>query len=114
MDGWDALSDEVKKQLLISAFWWIYNYPGVNIPKNSTNEKVKMAQIELAWWIYNYWAEYEKRQALIAGGVKKFTLSKWTEELNGQDLPLNILNILDDALENLGGYFPTVKRELEN
>ena len=113
-DAWSALSNTIKEQCLITAFWWIYAYPGVNIPKTSTDEKVKNAQIELAWWIYNYYTEFEKRGALIASGVEDFTLSKWKEKLGEQDLPYFIKNMLDDALENLGGYFPTFDRDLEN
>jgi hypothetical protein len=113
-DAWSSLSDSTKEKTLISAFWWIFNYPGVSIPKTSTAEKVKNAQIELAWWMYNYGLEYEKREALIAGGVTEFRLSKWMEKLSEQDLPKRILNILDDELVNLGGYFPTFDRDLEN
>jgi hypothetical protein len=113
-DGWAPLGNTLKEQLLISAFRWIFNYPGATIPKTSTNEKVKSAQIELAWWIKNYWAEYEKRQSLIAGGVTDFELSKWMEKLGTQDLPQNILNILIGVLTDLGGVFPTFERTLEN
>lgn len=110
---WATLSEVTRLQCLISAFRWIYNYPDVNIPKTSTDEKVKAAQIELAWWIYNYWTEYRDRQSLIAGGVTKFRLSKWSEDLNGQDLPQNIKDILSDLLENTGGVFPTFTREIQ-
>ena len=113
-DAWAGLSNNLKAQCLITAFWWIYNYPFFNIPKSSTDENVKNAQIELAWWIYLYYKGFEKRGALIAGGVTDFTLSKWKEKLDEQEMPQIILNILDDELVNKGGYFPTVSRELEN
>lgn len=111
---WAPLTNTQKSQLLITAFWWIYNYSGVNIPKSSTNEKVKNAQIELAWWIYEYYQEYRKREALISSGVKSFSLPEWSETLGKQDLPQNILDILGDELVNSGGYFPKFERELDN
>ena len=110
--AWSPLPNTTKEQLLITAFRWIFYYSGVSIPASSTDSAVKAAQIELAWWIYNYWSEYEKRQALIAGGVKEFTLSKWREKLSKQDIPQNILNML--PLVNTGGYFQTMTRELDN
>jgi len=113
-DAWAGLSATIKAQCIITAFWWIFNYPFVNIPKSSTNESVKNAQIELAWWIYNYYKSYEKRGALIASGVKEFDLSKWSEKLHEQDLPQVVLNLLDGELIGKGGYFPTVSRELDS
>lgn len=113
-DDWSTLSDSTKEQCLITAFWLIYTWPEVSIPKNSTDEKVKIAQIELAWWLYNHYSEWRERGALIAGGVKSFAISKWRETLNKQSLPLEVQNLLDDSLLNAGGYFPTFERELEN
>jgi hypothetical protein len=113
-DAWSSLTLVVKEKCLITAFRWIYNYPDVEIAKTSTDEKVKNAQIELAWWIYNHYEEYKKRQSLIAGGVKSFSLSRWSETLDKQDLPQSIKNILSDVLVNTGGVFPKFTREIEN
>lgn len=112
-EEWSALSDNTKTKCLVTAFWWIYTYPGVNIPKSSTNERVKVAQIELAWWIYQYYEEFDKREALISSGVTRFTLSKWSENLGKADLPEFIKDLLP-VLEDLGGVFPTFNRDLEN
>ena len=113
-DAWATLSTTIKSQCLITAFWWIYNYPSFNIPKSSTSENVKNAQIELAWWTYQYYTSYEKRGALISSGVTDFTLSKWKEELGTQDIPQIVLDILDDEIIGKGGYFPTVSRGLSS
>jgi hypothetical protein len=113
-DEWSALSNTDKEKCLITAFWWIYAYPGVSILKTSTDEKVKIAQIVLAWFIYQYYVEYKKRESLISSGVKSFSLSRWSETLEKQELPQEVLALLDDALVNLGGYFPTFTRKLEN
>ena len=113
-DGWSALSNNVKEQCLVTAFWWLYTYPGLNVPKTSTNEKIKTAQIELAWWVYNNYPEFEKRGVLIASGVEDFTLSKWKEKLGKQDLPYFILNLIFELLTDTGGFFPTFNRDLEN
>ena len=110
---WTPLSNDIKEQCLVTAFWWIYTYPGVNIPKTSTNERVKVAQIKLAWWIYQNYDEFKKREALISSGVTRFTLSKWSENLGKVDLPEFIKDLLP-ILEDLGGVFPTFNRDLEN
>lgn len=112
-NDWSNLTEVQKKQLLITAFWLIYTYPEISIEKSSTEEKVKIAQIKLAEWLYNYYDEWKERGALIAGGVKSFSLSKWREVFNRQSLPFEVLNLLDDSLLNSGGYFPLVERELE-
>jgi hypothetical protein len=108
--AWFALTIPERETLLITAFRWLVSE---GVPKTSTSEGVKWGQIELAWWINNYFDEYEARQALIAGGVKKFKASKWEEELSQVGLPQNVKNLVSDDM-NLGGYFPTYSRQLEN
>jgi len=111
-DGWVTLTSKQKEQVLITAFWWIYNYPSFSIAKTSTNEKVKNAQIELAWWTFNYYQEFRDREALISSGVNSFALSKWSESLGSQDLPKSILDMLSDFSIYDGGFFPEVERIL--
>lgn len=108
--GWSALPDATKEQLLVTAFRWLVS---LGIAKTSTDENIKWAQIELAWWSYNYLSEYEDRGALLASGVTKFQLSKWEEELSSQGLPTIVKDLIADAI-NVGGFFPTMSRELEN
>ncbi len=111
---WAALSDDQKKQLLITAFRWIFYTSRFDIPASSTQENVKVAQMELAWWIYNYFDENEDRRALYDQGVRDFKLSKWEEELDKAGFPSSIEDILADELINIGGVFPTVSRNFNN
>jgi len=113
-DAWATLSNNVRTQCLITAYRWLFYHPNLNIPASSTADVVKSAQIELAWWIYNYYAGYEKRGSLIASGVTEFDLSEWGEKLTAQDLPKVVKDILGDELTGLGGYFPTMSRELSD
>jgi hypothetical protein len=108
--GWLSLSITIRKQLLISAYTWLVSE---GLSKTSTAELVQWAQMELAWWIYNYISEYEDREALIAGGVREFALSKWREKLEENGLPKRIFKLIADDI-NYGGYFPDYNRELEN
>lgn len=113
--NWSGIStDDDKKKCLITAFWLIYTWPEVSIPKNSTDENVKIAQMRLADWVYSNYSEWKDRASLIAGGVKNFALSKWRESLDKSSLPIEVQNLLDDSMLNAGGYFPTFSRELEN
>ena len=80
---WSALTDAIKQDLLITAFRAIYFSGDYNIPKTSTNEFVKNAQIETAWYLYNFNTEIEKRSALQEQGVLSFSLSKFSETYKG-------------------------------
>lgn len=113
-DAWGSLSNDIKSQCLITAYRWLFYNPNLNIPASSTSSVVKAAQIELAWWIYNYYSGWEKRGSLIASGVSEFDLSQWSEKLTKQDLPQVVKDILGDEFTGLGGYFPTVNRDLDN
>jgi hypothetical protein len=108
--AWAGLSDDAKKQCLITAFRWIFYSPIFNIPASSTDDKVKKAQMELAWYVYGNFTSHQKRAALIAQGVTEFQLSKWEEKLSKGGMPQEILDILADEIINLGGVFPTVTR----
>lgn len=110
--AWASLTTQIKEQLLITSFRWIYSNPNFNIPKTSTDELVKNGQIELAWWVYNYIDEYEKRGALIDSGVTEFLLPEWEEKLSKQQFPKFIEDILSDSLTGTGGYFFEVQRDL--
>jgi hypothetical protein len=109
-DSWNTFTSETRESLLVTAFRWIVS---LGVSTTSTATKVKWAQIELAWWIYNYLSEYEDREALIAGGVTQFRLSKWMEKLSEAGFPKRIEDLLAEDM-GLGGYFPDWNRELEN
>ena len=108
--GWAGLTNTEKEQLLITAHNWIQAQREFDINEDSTNTKVKKAQLELAWFIYNYFEETEKRRALYAQGVRDFKLSKWEETLEEGGFPTFILDMLSDEITGLGGYFPTITR----
>ena len=42
-----------------------------------------------------------------------FSISKWKEKLVKPEIPIIVDELLDDFKVGLGGYFPTVTRELE-
>lgn len=108
--AWAPLSDTIKKQLLITAYRWIVGTPELVLPAVAT-DAMKNAQIELAWWVYKFWTGYDKRDGLIASGVKSFRISKFSENFTKQDLPKFIKDLLADSLS--GEYFPVVERELD-
>jgi hypothetical protein len=114
-NNWDSItSDDDKKKCLITAFWLIYTWPDYSIPKTSTEENVKYAQIKLADWIYSNYSDWKEHGAMIAAGIKSFALPKWRETLIDQGLPFEVQSLLNDSLINSGGYFATFERELEN
>jgi hypothetical protein len=111
-NNWDSISsDDDKKKCLITAFWWLFNSSNFTIPKSSTNENVKNAQMLLADWIYGYYEEWKDRNALIAGGVKSFTLSKWREVLEKATIPNDIQDMLNSF--KTGENFFTVTRDVD-
>ena len=97
---WFALPDtanpgiESKEVYLISAFYWLLSSDEVSLSKSLTDENVKHAQSEAALFLLHYHGEYEKRQALIASGVKEFKYSKWSETLTKVRLPESIKGLL--------------------
>lgn len=113
-DAWSTFTDVKKKQLLVTAFWRIYNSKNFNIQLSSTDAKVKAAQIELAFWLSQYNTEWEKRQALINSGVVSFRVSKFSENY-GKSIS-TIPEFINDILKDnyiAGVKFPTFNRELE-
>ena len=80
---WAGLTNAVKSQLLITAFWSIYGSAEYTIAKSSTAELVKNAQIELAWYFYGYDSEIWKRLSLQGLGVQEFEISKFRERFTG-------------------------------
>ena len=111
--NWHSLTNTEKERLLVTSFRWIQAQPQFSISASSTSDIVKNAQMELAWYIYRYFTETEKRRALYAQGVRRFSLSKWSETLEEGGFPNFITDMLGDELINLGGYFPTVSRDIE-
>lgn len=110
---WATLTDDEKKQLLISAYRWLRRLPDYSLSATITIKR-KYAQIELAWYMYNYIEEHEERSALYAQGVRDFRLSKWAEKLEESMIPYIVKDLLDDDLINLGGYFVEVTREYDD
>lgn len=110
---WTGLTNPQKESALITAFYWIRRrYPG--IPLVGVTDNVKNAQIELAWYIVNYYNAHVKRDSLYRQGVRKFKISKWSEDLSESQLPEAVQDLLEDFLTGQGNYFPTIERELEN
>lgn len=104
---WFSLPDDgiqggvTKDNLLVSAFYWLRNAPGLSLPDISTDENVKNAQIEGAWYLYNYDEDSSDREAAIYSGLSSFTLSKRSENLdiNNIQIPQFIIGILRDYAE---------------
>lgn len=109
---WAGLTDAVKEQLLITAFWTIYSSPDYTIAKTSTNELVKNAQIETAWFMYTYDSEIWKRLALQGIGVTEFEISEFREKLSkGSPIPLIASGMLEDFSTYAGSAL--FERELD-
>lgn len=101
-----------KAKYLISAFYAIYTSPDLNIAKESTNEKVKIAQIELAFWFIDNYNAWMKRQAIQGMGVTQFTADGIHESYNNKgSLPLFILDMLTDF--KTGSTIATFERDVE-
>lgn len=102
--AWAGLTDAVKEDLLITAFWAIYGSAEYTIAKTSTNELVKNAQIETAWHFYLYDAEIWKRLMLSGVGVIEFEISKFREKLTkGTPLPWTAKGMLSEFKGYAGG-----------
>lgn len=83
-----------KETFLISAFYWLLDDPGFGLPQVSDDPIIIRAQEEAALFLLRYSQEYEKREAMIAGGIGRFKNSKWEEDLSEIKKPQNIYNIL--------------------
>lgn len=100
--AWFSLPDTAapgtpsKESYLVTAFNWLLSSKEVKLSKKLIDDNVKNAQSEAALFLLQYRDEYEKRQALIAAGVKEFTYSKWREVLGELKLPENIRGMLSD------------------
>ncbi len=99
--GWFSLDDapatpgaDSKEVFLISAFYWLFDDPGFNLPLVSTDPIIQRAQEEAAFFLMNYSKNYSDREAKIASGVSKFNNSKWGEDLTEIKKPQVVLNIL--------------------
>ena len=102
-----------KEGALVSAFYEIYNDPSLLIPKNSTNEKVKNAQIELAFWLVENITAWNKRKSLQSMGVKEFDIDNVKEVYNkNSSLPTFIDNMLQDFKS--GGTIATFSRSIDD
>jgi hypothetical protein len=78
--AWPLSTEKVA--LLITAFREIYMSPLFSIPKTSTNERVKAAQIELAFWLMDYNEDRGKREALQIMGVTSAKADDTQENYN--------------------------------
>lgn len=112
--AWSGLSNAVKEQLLITSYRWIQQQRLFTIPATSTEEIVKQAQMELAWFVYNYKADYDKRSALYDGGVRKFKIEQFEEELAENSFPSEIQDMLSDYITKGSGSFPKISRSLND
>ena len=110
--SWASLTNAVKEDLLITAFWKIYTNKNYTIAKSATDENVKNAQAITAFYIYENNASIKKRLALQGQGVTEFEISKFREKLsNGSWLPVEAEGMLEEfqAIE----VFGTFERELD-
>lgn len=102
-----ANAGDSKENYLISAFYFLTNYPGITIDAGNTTEVVKTAQIETALFLLKYGEEYNCREAMQAGGVESFKYSKTEEDFNskGPTLPNSIIGPLLPDYSTIGGGF---------
>ena len=99
--GWDSLTtDDQKNQYRIFAFNWLFYDPGFLAPASATQQAVKNGQCEAAEFLITNYAEWAKRDALIASGVKDFQYSKWRETLGEVTKP----NIVINYFSSVGFY----------
>jgi hypothetical protein len=102
-----------KAALLITSFREIYFNPDFSIPKTSTNEAVKSAQIELAFWLLNYDVDRDKREALQIMGVTSAKADDTQENYNCKFiLPPFVTNLLSGFLT--GSCIARIKREVKH
>jgi hypothetical protein len=99
-DLWDALTDANKDKYLVTAYYWIINYPGVTATASDTDQNLKNAQIEAALFLVSFYDDLNSRSGLYTSGVRRFTKSKWSETLEKQTLPPSVENPLSE-----GGFY---------
>lgn len=107
-DLWSALSSIIKMQCIISA----YKLMKYRLSITSATQAVMDCQAEMSWWLYQYRKDYEKRDALIASGVKSFNFNGWSESLDSIKLPQFVYDMLPGNLQG-GSQFFKVTRELD-
>lgn len=107
-DSWTALSSTIKMQCIISA----YKLMKFRLSISTVTQAVMDCQAEMSWWLYQYRKDYEKRDALIASGVKSFNFNGWSESLDSVKLPQFVYDMLPDSLQS-GAKFFTITRELD-
>lgn len=100
---WDALNDTDKEKYLITAYNWIYYDSSFDVPAASTETAVKYGQCEAALFLINYYAEYSKRDALIASGVTSFEYGKRSEDLGAVQKPDTVINYFSSVGLYSGG-----------
>lgn len=106
---WSSLADNAtKEKYLISAYRWIIYDPMFSVPSTSSSDAVKFGQCEAAIFLISYSKEYDKRQALIASGVKEFVYSRWEEKLGEAVKPLSVINYFTSGGYYRGGVSVTV------
>ena len=110
---WSALTSPDKIILLISAFNWIRQQPGLDVAASETNEIVKQAQYETAWYMHNYFQDHEDRQALHASGVRDFELSDFQEQLNEPQFPAFVVGMLKDYITSYEEVFFLLDRNFD-
>ena len=99
---WFALSDDgvqggvTKENLLISAYYWLLNAPGLELSMSLTDDNVKNAQIEASWYLYNYEEDMRDRESAIYSGLTSLSLSKRKEgyDIRNIQIPSFILSML--------------------
>ena len=100
---WDALSDSEKEKYLITAYRWIYYDSAFNVPASSSEGAVKYGQCEAALYLISYYSDNSKREALIAGGVKRFQYGKREEDLTEVKKPQIVINMFSSVAMYNGG-----------
>lgn len=107
---WSALSDNEKKQYIVTAYRKI-KYSNI-FDLSSITQIIKDAQAELTYWLSKYMKGWEKRQALYSSGVRSFNLPDWSETLEKVTIPDNIIDMLEDYIKK-GAYFTKAERKLD-
>lgn len=102
VEDWFTLSDDgvsggtTKENLLVTAYRWLLDAPGVSLSATTSDDNVKNAQIESAIWLQAYEQEIKDRSSAIYSGVSSFKLSKRSENLDIKNvqIPAFILGMI--------------------
>lgn len=79
---WFTLNDTAspgvnsKESLLVSAYYWLTGSTELDLPRTSSDQNIKNAQIESALYLLEYYEALNKRRAEISQGVKSDKKSK--------------------------------------